>query len=461
MSTSNSAKMVPIEDTVAEVIGLKKDDITFLDALYQWGMNPTCKSSGYGIERNWRFIEENLTAKYQSPKDVKEALVTAKGASDRLVESGHDIDELRKEVRRAIDVDKGTALGDTVLERIERAPPEVHDLIYIMKRYGMLKDHKYGSRPWDKAHFIEAYKAHLGPGIRPDLDPLIGLGLIVRLENHTSADLVHGELLVPPYLDGVVPHIDKRLSPSFVPKGREVVKCAFDRRDAGVISLLDRLARGQSVELAPESHEHHRLKGIIMKVPYNDGPTWTLLPLLDEAIKQELLKNKRELLSRPLTLLDGAMDELRSIYDPFIDITFDDDIVLGSDPMIIIRTSENKDLGLPASRLDIVITLSLDSRALTNRLLEGDIVLISMLDTIPSCEAKYRDATRPWKSANFASMVVRTERGYFKRDMKLYTDVYKVDKDAVELRPYLLEEVLKPFEIQCLYWDDCTNEGEC
>ena len=60
---------------VEQLLNKYKNDIVMLDSILQWALNPTPKSSGYGLEENYEYIMNNLKVTYNLSIEETEEIV--------------------------------------------------------------------------------------------------------------------------------------------------------------------------------------------------------------------------------------------------------------------------------------------------------------------------------------------------------------------------------------------------
>jgi len=118
------------EQGIHNFISKYKDDIIALDALYQWAMNPTSMSAGYGIKENYEFISENLRLRYNLDENViQKTIAEIESQFDVILIKENDIYKIRNLIFEEIEEEK---LKLDTIKRLKSAPINVINFIYIL-----------------------------------------------------------------------------------------------------------------------------------------------------------------------------------------------------------------------------------------------------------------------------------------------------------------------------------------
>jgi hypothetical protein len=94
-----------VDNPIQFILDKFDDDVIMVDAFYQWAMNPTSMSAGYGISENYPYIKENIKIRYNlSEKDAQKYTNTLKNACDWLISVKGMSYKLWDEIKTAINL---------------------------------------------------------------------------------------------------------------------------------------------------------------------------------------------------------------------------------------------------------------------------------------------------------------------------------------------------------------------
>jgi hypothetical protein len=120
---------------VSKVVKRYADDEIMLDALFQWGSNPTSRSAGYGLQENYLCIVKNLVARYGlSTLDAEKRVAELKRSCDSLIKSQWDIYEIQRHLLETLKQgEPGQVLRQGVLRRLRETSEETRQALLTLE----------------------------------------------------------------------------------------------------------------------------------------------------------------------------------------------------------------------------------------------------------------------------------------------------------------------------------------
>lgn len=112
-----------ISEEVDRILEECEGNLPMVDALYQWGANPTSKSAGFGVEQNYPYISDNLKKRYPDASH-EQIIEDLKEFSDRMLELDSDVYNWRNEIKKKVKEKFGKNFIDEIINRIKEENAE-------------------------------------------------------------------------------------------------------------------------------------------------------------------------------------------------------------------------------------------------------------------------------------------------------------------------------------------------
>lgn len=163
-----------IEEIIENIISKYENDIVVLDSFLQWALNPTSMSAGYGIDANYRYIEQNLLNSYNpSDSDLKRVMDLLKDEINKIMEykeDDHSVYDFRKRIKNELSKEKYVEVfQDFYLDKIKNSNENIKNFLRIYS-YSPVKTFPC---------LCVQYNAIYGKDI--NIDELVNLGILKPL----------------------------------------------------------------------------------------------------------------------------------------------------------------------------------------------------------------------------------------------------------------------------------------
>jgi len=234
-----------LTDTLEELAKKYEKDSAVLDALVQWGSNPTSASAGYALEENILYIRGNLESRY-GPKESERAITFLKTEVDSLLKEFANIYELQKGIGEILAGCASKKLRTAVHRRFKKLSPDERKIIAIFASEFLRKGGSlyldYEAEPFSDA---ERFKALCSASLVDEsLDPfstLIACGVVNKLFWLTTKGNRHEPLSAPAFVKPILSEmLDETLAEAIVDVG-EYVERLVKTRMFEQLRLLDEL----------------------------------------------------------------------------------------------------------------------------------------------------------------------------------------------------------------------------
>jgi len=173
-----------VDDPVQFILDKFENEEIMVDAFYQWAINPTSMSAGYGVSENYPFIQENIKIRYNlSEKEADEYLKKLRDACDWLISVKGMSYQLRDEIKTAINFRWGEKFRNKILERIKGSPDEIRKAVYLFGELTISSDFLEIQQESDLVIFAAIYNASIANvgAIDPILRELVRVGILNKL----------------------------------------------------------------------------------------------------------------------------------------------------------------------------------------------------------------------------------------------------------------------------------------
>ena len=268
---------ISIKEKLDRLLGRYKNNIIKLDALYQWGANPTCVTTiRNGCPPNHRPIRDNLKTRYnlddaradniynELVKDVEnEGIDFAKGCIGNDYIGYHHI-------LKRFDEEYGDILRERTFNNILSSSKKDQYITYLYvdgkvdKKYNFSNPFSFPYGDWDKGNldifrlaFSVISKLSLIEKDSEIINILVKLGLINRLEHNSSKCNSSIEYTFPQYLNSIISEIISKIQLPDLPDYSKYMSFLIDNHDLrSLICLDDILKRGFIVKRITYSNRY-------------------------------------------------------------------------------------------------------------------------------------------------------------------------------------------------------------
>jgi len=270
------------------------NDFIMLDALNQWAMNPTSASAGYGIEKNYPCIQQNLKIRYPNA-DLDEVMKKLRVECSELA-SNYDVYKCRDELQEIIDKRNGERLRKSVVDRLNKLTLEQKKILYIC-----LKLDEKIREPYNMITADSVTSRFFAAGITTTFEDAISIavktgffdGLLWISSSSPNSGI---EYCIPKFVEPLLEKIDERIEEdiSDLPDAEEYVKLLVEKEKFEQLRLLDELVDRNGVSGEPAYRKMVGACGIIGRYrKYYDYVATS--PLIHDKLKRSLQEEKARL----------------------------------------------------------------------------------------------------------------------------------------------------------------------
>ncbi|NGX49115.1 MAG: hypothetical protein K940chlam5_00711 [Candidatus Anoxychlamydiales bacterium] len=121
---------------VERLLNKYRKNIVMLDSILQWALNPTSKSAGYGFEKNYDHIMENLKITHDlSIPEVEKVIKELREELSEFLKEEGEIYEIQKNIIAEINKSHYPIFFKFIKRRISKASKEIINFLNIYKRH--------------------------------------------------------------------------------------------------------------------------------------------------------------------------------------------------------------------------------------------------------------------------------------------------------------------------------------
>nr|MDO8081706.1 type IV secretion system DNA-binding domain-containing protein [Candidatus Freyarchaeota archaeon] len=320
-----------VDDPIQFILDKFEDEEIIIDAFYQWAMNPTSESAGFGVSENYPFIKENIKLRYNiSEKDSEEYINKLKDACDWLISIKGMNYELRREIRTVINYRFGEKLRSKILKRVKESPIDLKRASYIFGKFIFSNFPFIREGDINQERFSAIYNVSIRSigSIEPVLKDLTKIGILNKLlwiSSGTSGKVAHYE--VPLFVEEILNNIDSYLKRPKTPDVNKYISALFDENNYEQLRVIDEVLNskdygvrglyGDTKELlhfAPSTGIIRKYKNIV-----------AISPLIIDKLEEILLEEKEKRIKILRNKIEEKLESLRKEHQPLIEIFHEDE----------------------------------------------------------------------------------------------------------------------------------------
>ena len=298
-----------------------------LDGFLQLADNPTSMSAGYGIEENLTCVKSNLESRYGTSENIQEMFQIIIREKDRiLAEARGEIYAAEAALREAIEA--SPVLEEDFLKRVHALSPIEKQVLTAISQLDLDKLFTvFTSSPmtdsWGSGKTVIAYLLATGVDVRPEKieSIIVKSGFANRLMWISSG---RGGNVTEPL---VIPYYVKK-------RKKELASLSFPIETNSLSEILSNLISSDSYAELAVLDEISESGGLIQeRIELQGLPSWkglignyggylAISPLLQNRLRNELLKIRKDLSNKIQGNLDKVMQDLKKKHWPRMEFTF-------------------------------------------------------------------------------------------------------------------------------------------
>ncbi len=298
------------EQVVHNLITKYKDDIVALDAIYQWAMNPTSMSAGYGIKENYEFISENLRLKYNLDENlIQQTIAEIKSQIDVILNKENDVYKIQNLIFEEIDEQK---LKLDAIKRLKSAPTNVINFIYMLTKMSEIPTRLTS---YNLEELNARYNVMFSDSF-PNIKQLIVFGICNSLYYRSAKGEISSHRDIPQYTISIIGDMGKHLElPKItLPDVQKYITFLFENKNTeGLYSLYWIIKHG--------GYYNANLPEYLKFVPQNgiiaiDRKHAVISPLIQEQLTQQFFEMKEKELEYIYNDLNAILNKISAKYFP-------------------------------------------------------------------------------------------------------------------------------------------------